>query len=108
MEIEPSTEERLKKHTALHQIVHATMNHSYKDGYLPPLIIWFRERFENDQIRLTEILEWDDETMEDFFSWGHNSRWANTFWAEMDANFDAYVNTAMAIEDGEYDNEDAQ
>ena len=37
------------------------------------------------------IFEWDKETTEDFYSWGHNSRYANVFEAELEYNTEQMV-----------------
>lgn len=62
--------------------------------YLPKLIIYFREVF--DKIGLTddgvpEFFGWDENTAEDFWSWGHNSRWSHTFDAFLADNLEHYV-----------------
>lgn len=48
-------------------------------GRLPDLIIWFRETLEKNDIDIPDYFDWDDDLREDFYSWGHNSRWGNTF-----------------------------
>lgn len=46
---------------------------------LPDLIIWFRETLEKNDIDVPDYFGWEDDWCEDFYSWGHNSRWGNTF-----------------------------
>ena len=53
---------------------------------LPNLIIWFRETLERNGVDVPNFFEWSEEWVEDFYSWGSNSRWANTFrnWLSFD------------------------
>lgn len=53
---------------------------------LPDLVIWFRETLEKNDIDIPDYFNWDDDWREDFYSWGHNSRWGNTFrcWLSVD------------------------
>lgn len=45
----------------------------------PNLIIWFRETLEKHGVDIPEFFDWDNDLAEDFYSWGHNSRWGHTF-----------------------------
>lgn len=72
----------------------------YKDGserssrYLPKLIIYFRQAFEKlgiDDNIVPNFFGWDKETGEDFWSWGHNSRWNHTFDSMLSGDTDDYV-----------------
>ena len=59
-----------------------TRGDSEMAGYLPFIVIWFRDLFKKANIDDGEVpvlFEMDDETAEDFWSWGHNSRYANVF-----------------------------
>lgn len=81
----------LKKHKNLykyakHWMLKQCPEHD-EDGYLPNLIIWFREVFEKAGItddNVPEYLGWDEDMANDFWTWGHNSRWKHTFsiWLE--------------------------
>ena len=59
---------------------------SNKPMCLPNLIVWFRKTLENNDIDVPEYFGWTKEWKEEFYSWGHNSRWANVFacWLEPD------------------------
>ena len=46
-------------------------------GCFPNLIIWIREALDDDQWKITDLLEMDDDEKEEFGSWGTNSRWAH-------------------------------
>lgn len=56
----------------------------------PNLLIWFREVIDNDDEMAINLLEMDEDEVEEFCSWGHNSRWAhvgaNAFGALMDCD----------------------
>lgn len=63
-------------------------------GFLPFFVIWFRRLFdktgiEDDQV--PALFGYDDESDEanDFWNWGHNSRYANVFscWLEQDIDY---------------------
>lgn len=53
---------------------------------LPDLVVWFRETLEKNGIDVPGYFEWTEEWREEFYSWGHNSRWGNVFmsWLEPD------------------------
>lgn len=92
---------------------------------LPKFIYWFRGKidvyYEGDPNYITGwsdvepdvdeetgesfSIDWD----EDFWSWGHNSRWSNTFSAWVRENFSEMVTSAIeiAVEHGDkYEHED--
>ena len=48
-------------------------------GHLPNLIVWIRHFVENEE-DVAQRFDMPEEVAEDFYGWGHNSRWANTFW----------------------------
>lgn len=73
-------------------------------GYLPFIVIWFRDLFKKANIDDGEVpvlFEMDDETAEDFWSWGHNSRYANTFSWYLLSNLDFCVDIALQIIDND-------
>lgn len=47
------------------------------DGCFPNLIIWIREVMGDDQYKITEYLNMTEDAEEEFYSWGHNSRWSH-------------------------------
>ena len=55
-------------------------------GRLPNLVVWFRETLEKNNADVAEYFGWTEEWADEFYSWGHNSRWANVFmaWLEPD------------------------
>ena len=77
---------------------------SEHEGYLPNLIVWIRQVLPID-IDPAEYFEMDDETAEDFYSWGHNSRWNHTFRDWLDSGFEFCVEKCidLAEEYGDYD-----
>lgn len=78
---------------------------STKPGYLPKLVIYFRRAFDElgvSDVNVPEFFNWDEETAEDFLTWGHNSRWSNTFNALLYTHLDDYVDELKsAMVDGE-------
>ena len=73
---------------------------SEEAGFLPYIVIWFRDLFKEADIgdELVPILfEMDDEVAEDFWSWGHNSRYSNVFsWWILD-DLDFAIDVALQI-----------
>lgn len=80
-------------------------------GHLSDFIYWLRckieKYFDGDPGHITcwpnaesiecEGLENEVDWDEDFWSWGHNSRWANTFTLWVDENFNDMVNSAIEL-----------
>lgn len=72
----------LKKYKNLYKyakywLLHKKAEHS---NYLPNLIIWFREVLYRAGIdAIPEYFGWNSDMAEDFYLWGHNSRWTHTF-----------------------------
>lgn len=74
------------------------------EGCLPNLIVWIRCQLKD--VDMTEFFtEMSEETKEDFWSWGHNSRWGNTFYAFLCEHFNYCVAVCMnmAEEYGDFD-----
>lgn len=97
--------ERLKKHPFLNKYVEhfiKSNGKSEKSGWLPFLTIWFRELFKACEIYdedVPELLGWDEETSEDFWSWGHNSRYNHVFWSWLNDDIENAVSSAFEIMD---------
>jgi len=94
---------RLKEY-ALH--FEKTRGDSEIAGYLPFIVVWFRDLFKKANIDDGEVpvlFEMDDETAEDFWSWGHNSRYANTFSWYLLPNLDFCVDIGLQIIDNNPD-----
>lgn len=80
-------------------------------GHLSDFIYWLRckieKHFDGDPGHITcwpnaesieyEGLENEVDWDEDFWCWGHNSRWANTFTLWVEENFNDMVNSAIEI-----------
>lgn len=60
------------------------------DGCFPNLILWLRLAIDDDAELAADLLEMDDDEREEFYSWGHNSRWAHI--AEPIINDAAFAN----------------
>ena len=68
-----------------------------KEGRLPNLIVWIRVMCDNCMSDATDFFEMSEDEKEDFWSWGHNSRWSNTFWSYLDRNFCYCVDRCMEL-----------
>ena len=75
------------------------------DGYLPNLIVWIRQVLDEVGEDAAERFSMPQEVAEDFWSWGHNSRWANTFWFWLHAHFFGCVEECIELAEdaGDYD-----
>ena len=75
-------------------------------GHLSDFVYWLRckieKYFDGDPSSITcwpnaedneNEIDWD----EDFWSWGHNSRWGNTFTIWVAENFNDMVNSAIEL-----------
>ena len=60
-------------------------------GYLPKLVVYFRMALDALNTEPAEFFGWDEETAEDFLTWGHNSRWNHTFSIMLENNLEEYV-----------------
>lgn len=75
------------------------------EGKLPNLIVWIRQVLENESEDAAEYFEMSERQAEDFYSWGHNSRWGNTFYAFLCEHFNYCVAVCMNMADeyGDFD-----
>lgn len=71
------------------------------DNCFPNLLIWFREVIDNDDELAMNLLQMDEDEVEEFCSWGHNSRWlhvgANAFASLMECNPEYMKNTLIQL-----------
>lgn len=68
---------------------------SERPPYLPMLVIYFRYALDKlglSDVDVPQLFHWDEETAEDFLTWGHNSRWGNTFNIMLFDHLEEYVN----------------
>lgn len=82
--------ERLEKYPALKGYVESFI----QDGGMNPdpslladLTVYVRKL----DIDVPSFFDWDEETTEDFYSWGHNSRYANVLEPMLWSNLEEYV-----------------
>jgi len=74
-------QEALEQYPHLKQYVEKFIKNngrSDRPGYLSDLVFYFRCMIEGNDLDEDEVFGWDKHTSEDFYSWGSNSRWANT------------------------------
>lgn len=90
-----STKKKLENYPNLNryaQHFEKTNGSSEDSGYLPYLVIWFRKLFREAGIEdddVPSLCGFDEYEEEEFFSWGHNSRYNHVFsvWIENDIDF---------------------
>lgn len=61
--------------------------------FLPKLIVWIRKTTDDRPDGFTM----DDDTYEEFCSWGHNSRWQNVFWDYLTSNLDYAIGVCLDL-----------
>ena len=92
---------RLKKYAKHFE---KTRGYSEIAGFLPFIVIWFRDLFKEAGINDGQVpieFEMDEETSEEFWSWGHNSRYANVFKQYLLDNLDFCIDIALQIIDND-------
>lgn len=83
--IKKSIKDKIKQYPNLYRYaVHfdKTEGENEKAGYLPFLVVWLRELFNQagiDDDQVPELFDFDEYETEEFFSWGHNSRYNHVF-----------------------------
>ena len=77
-------------------IAHTFVYNDYDKKYLSPLVVWFREK-EDNGYPVIEAADWDDDTLDEFYSWGSNSRWSSVFESEVFKNAGYYIGLALEI-----------
>lgn len=72
---------------------------------LPNLIVWIRCVLDKANEDAAEYFDMPENAKEEFWSWGHNSRWDNTFWWYLDRHFCWCVGLCidLANEYGDFD-----
>ena len=102
-----STIEKLKNYPNLKKYARffeKTEGDSEEEGFLPFVVIWFRQLFEKagiDDGQVPMLFGYDEESDEaqDFWSWGHNSRYNHNFSNWVLADIDFAVDVALQIID---------
>ena len=64
---------------------------------IPHFVYWFKMQCINNDLNEDSVFCWDEDYSEDFYSWGHNSRWANTAWNYILNNFALCVEIALDL-----------
>ena len=60
-------------------------------AYLTDLVVYIRKL----NVDEPEFFGWDDETAEDFYTWGHNSRYGNVLEPMLMTDLDFYIRTIL-------------
>ena len=95
-----STKNRLKDYPVLQEVVSNFIesggwNHNM--GYLTPLTVYIRKL----NVDEPSFFDWDEETTEDFCSWGHNSRYGNVLEPQLIWDLDKHVRAILDYLDGQ-------
>lgn len=74
-------------------------NNGYPEvkGCVSNLVYFFKLMCINNNLNEETLFNWDKEIAEDFYTWGSNSRWANTFACCLDAYFNKYIDIAINL-----------
>lgn len=74
-----------------------TGGESEKAGLLPKFIVWIRDILDGTDIDPAQFFDMDEETAEDFYTWGHNSRWNITFRGHLDCDPEQTLDKCLAL-----------
>lgn len=64
---------------------------------LSPMTVWFRLMEDIKGADVIAFVDWDEETLDEFYSWGSNSRWANVFEPDMMDNAGVRIEDAISL-----------
>ena len=98
--IRPDQIENLKQFPFLESYVKSYIENEgmpEETGHICKLTYFFKRMDIEHELDLQFLFDWDDETAEDFYSWGHNSRCANTFEGQMEGCLEDYVDVAIDL-----------
>jgi len=68
-----------------------------KEECISNLVYYFKLQCLNHNLNEAKVFKWDNKTYRDFYSWGHNSRWANTFDTYLRYNFQDAVKIGISL-----------
>lgn len=98
--IRPDQIQKLKQFPFLESYVKSYIENegtAEKIGCICRLTYFFKRMDIEHELDMQSLFDWDDDTTEDFYSWGHNSRWANTFEGQMEGCLEDYVDVAIDL-----------
>ena len=93
-------QDKLKNYPNLKRIVQSFIAHngeSEEQGCLAKFTYFFKLMCLNNNLDEDAVFGWNKETSEDFYSWGHNSRWIHTAQTYILSNFNQCVNVAIDL-----------
>lgn len=67
------------------------------EGCISNLVYYFKLQCLNHNLNEAKVFKWDNRTYRDFYSWGHNSRWAHTFDSYLHNNFQDAVEIGINL-----------
>lgn len=92
--------QRLAQYPYLNQYVNEYIinnGQSKTVGILSALTFFFKMMCINNNLNEMLLFDWDEETAQDFYTWGSNSRWSNTFNAYLATNFNKCIDIALDL-----------
>jgi len=108
MQISEQTKQELKRYPELERVANSFIGlegQSEDPRFLPDLIVYWRCMKEKYHLKEHRVFDWDEDTAKDFYTWGHNSRYAHTFWAVLADNPDYYISAMIKQLDKKKSNE---
>lgn len=102
MKLTKEQKERLKAYPVLEEAV----NHFIKyrgepeeKGCIAHYTYFFKQKYLDNNVDPDEMFGWSNATSEDFWSWGSNSRWANTVACYIQSKFSKCLDIALDLAD---------
>ena len=100
LELYKDQEETLEQYPNLNKYVNSFIeNEGYPEetGHISNLVYFFKRMCIDNNLNEEELFQWTKEEADDFYTWGHNSRWANMFAYYLECNFNKCISIALAL-----------
>lgn len=93
-------DEMLEKFPKLKSYIDEFRQNKTPTGKISKLCFFFKYFIEEGIVEIQDLTDWDDEMVEEFESWGHNSRYANIFEPDLYEYLDdMYIERAIALDE---------
>lgn len=102
MNLTNEQKERLKAYPVLEKAVNHFMTskgESEEPGCIAHFVYFFKQKYLDNGVNPDDMFGWDEQTSEDFWSWGSNSRWSNTVTCYILSEFSRCVDIALDLAD---------
>lgn len=100
MRLTTEQKEQLKNFPVLNKAIQSFIKNkgeSEEQGCIPHYTYFFKQKYLNNGIDPDEMFGWSEQISEDFWSWGSNSRWANTVTCHIHSKFKHCVDIAIDL-----------